>query len=721
MQSPNFLFRDNFFQKKIPLLGEKTINFINKQSKEIFFQHFQKFDNKKGLLIGKIQSGKTSQYINLISWAFDFDFDLAIVFSGMDLNINKQTTDRLKTVFHNFEKENVSCRVLLSKNDYQNKIDHIARNLQRKNQKLVFSVMKNSKHLERFLSFLAELQKKSNCKVLIIDDEGDLASLNSKKFLKNAFEPSKIHQQIVNITKILKSYQFLSVTATPYAQLLLDFKDWLKPDFLHYLQPGEKYFGLQEFTNNENNILKIINVDYDDKKISLEKEWIDDWPPKYFQEAFAYFLLAGFFIKKMQKQKKSHFTMLIHSELKNIKQKLLEEKLTKWKYLLIKACENYLTSLETLEVNKLKAFLKSGYILFNQEMQENYAFNDHLFEKIKDVLIYDTEITLMISKNKKKNKQVSSDFPLQNHIVIGAKLIERGMTFPNLLVVFFTRRAKNISLFDTTQQRARWFGYPQYKKFLKVFLSNSIAGDFQNLAISHQHLDTSLNFISQNAIPADKWHLTIINNKQDMEITNKRRVRIPKEKWIFNNFQKFFMPFIKKEKELLDFWAANSKWFSYGNVWHKELITGSEFNFEKIFLNHKNNFANLLKKKLAFSENFIDDIFEKITRFKVPLKIILINGLQKERFRTCQHFHHQSECLPSPIYTGTYQIKNQTGYKGDFWLYQYRENQRKIIFQVHKIDIKCKQKGIQKNCFFYALQLPDNFFPYTVATTIPSA
>ena len=58
--------------------------------------------NKPGMLLGKIQGGKTRAFIGIIALSFDNDYDMAIILTKGTKALARQTFARLKKDFRNF-------------------------------------------------------------------------------------------------------------------------------------------------------------------------------------------------------------------------------------------------------------------------------------------------------------------------------------------------------------------------------------------------------------------------------------------------------------------------------------------------------------------------------------------------------------------------------------------------------------------------------------------
>src|SRR5439155_25503422 len=102
------------------------------------------------------------------------------------------------------------------------------------------------KHAGRIdaLSSVARVSITGRARVLIVDDEADQASLNTRV---NEAEESRIYAAIRRLRGNLPLHLYVQYTATPYAPLLLEPKDHLMPNFVAFLQPALGYTGGREF------------------------------------------------------------------------------------------------------------------------------------------------------------------------------------------------------------------------------------------------------------------------------------------------------------------------------------------------------------------------------------------------------------------------------------------------------------------------------------------
>ncbi len=170
---------------------------------------------KPGILLGKIQSGKTRAFLGVIALAFDNDYDIAIVLTKGTKPLTEQTLKRLNNDFKDFVSEK-----LLQVHD----IMFFPSNLTKYelDQKMVIVAKKQIDNLRHVLDAITtkypELKGK---KVLIVDDEADFAGLSFHKNKETGnTEQGALANKIDEIRTNASKSDFLQVTATPYSLYL---------------------------------------------------------------------------------------------------------------------------------------------------------------------------------------------------------------------------------------------------------------------------------------------------------------------------------------------------------------------------------------------------------------------------------------------------------------------------------------------------------------------
>jgi hypothetical protein len=171
-------------------------------------------ERKPGILLGKIQSGKTRGFIGAIAAAFDDGFDVAVILTKGTKALSQQTVKRLRDDFKVFRDEDV-----LDVHDIMAMPELNQWEIERK---LIIVAKKQKHNLDRVLKLFKETRPElSGKRVLIVDDEADLASVRFRSSRENEdVEQGTIAQQIDDLRAALTTCAYLQVTATPYSLYL---------------------------------------------------------------------------------------------------------------------------------------------------------------------------------------------------------------------------------------------------------------------------------------------------------------------------------------------------------------------------------------------------------------------------------------------------------------------------------------------------------------------
>ena len=82
---------------------ENAVSNLQKQKTDV---------RKQGMLLGKIQSGKTRTYIGIIALSFDKDYDMAIILTKSTKALAEQTYKRLDADFETLIEQDYLKRLL---------------------------------------------------------------------------------------------------------------------------------------------------------------------------------------------------------------------------------------------------------------------------------------------------------------------------------------------------------------------------------------------------------------------------------------------------------------------------------------------------------------------------------------------------------------------------------------------------------------------------------
>lgn len=168
--------------------------------------------DRPGMLLGKIQSGKTRGFLGVIARSFDRGFDLAIVLTKGTKTLASQTVKRISGDFKEFIDDE---EVIVF--DIMEMPERLTRSELRR--KIVIVAKKQHKNLDRVLKLIGETYHElSGRRILLVDDEADMASVRFvKKSGKDEVSQGSIAQQMDDLRRLASRLAFLQVTATPYA------------------------------------------------------------------------------------------------------------------------------------------------------------------------------------------------------------------------------------------------------------------------------------------------------------------------------------------------------------------------------------------------------------------------------------------------------------------------------------------------------------------------
>ena len=232
-------------------------------------------NNETGIVIGYVQSGKTLSFTTLSALARDNNYQIIVVIAGISTPLVSQSTQRLSNDLRLNTRFDRKWTLLQnpSRRDHAETIETTlaqwadATFPRERCRTLLITVMKNTSHLNSLATVFQGLNLQ-NVPTLIIDDEGDQASLNTRARwaagqnidVENLTENqvSTIYRRINALRSIFPHHTFLQYTATPQANLFINIMDRLSPNFIKLLTPGQEYTGgIEFFVNNPNLIIEI--------------------------------------------------------------------------------------------------------------------------------------------------------------------------------------------------------------------------------------------------------------------------------------------------------------------------------------------------------------------------------------------------------------------------------------------------------------------------------
>lgn len=507
---------------------EKSIDNIKKSSFEIL-QNLS-MDNSddgavKGLVIGNVQSGKTANMAGLMAMAADNGFNYFIILSGVIENLRQQTATRLYSDMNTSGTSTLRWKQIDRPSPNSRKPEHDISNfdLSIKSRDRYFTVsLKNKSRLKALIDWISKDKKKAKqLKILVIDDEADQASINTKPIEEE--DRTAINEQILRLvnSKSFAGMNYIAYTATPYANVLNDTskKSLYPKDFIVVLEQSEDYIGPTQLFGTEeperSPYLEIVReIPDSDKKIvkELQEGKMAHQLPQSFVKSIHWFLLTVAAMRELDYRKP--ITMLVHTSFKISHHKNIADKIAWYlKYLKVNF-KNVLPQIKEMYEDESLDFRRSTFL----DGMPNYSSSESVpdyptWESVEKHLVrfvrledgeyvthipigeeglpkYHKGIHLAIdnSRSKAEDQIIRLVYPTKNQafsvapafIVIGGNTLSRGLTLEGLTTTFFLRTTNQA---DTLMQMGRWFGYRKgYEIFPRVWLDRLALERFQFLS-----------------------------------------------------------------------------------------------------------------------------------------------------------------------------------------------------------------------------------------------
>ena len=519
---------------------------------------------RKGLILGDIQSGKTSNYLALCNKAADAGYKVIILLTGTIESLRKQTQRRVDAGFvgvdsrNTFQKDaqmkytgvglisNIKTAVSFTttRSDFSSKaLETNNFTLNNINDPIIFVLKKNKSVLNHLKSWL--ISKNLSTKgeslqmpLLLIDDEADNASVNTNK---QGQDPTAINKAIVDVLKLFSCASYVGVTATPFANIFIDpdldrDEDFnlFPSDFIYSLSAPTNYIGADSiFGENaeHSDALEVIDDDILDETNSeyvfrskRKSAHMVKFLPESLKTAIDYFLLFNA-VRDLKGSTESDRSMLINvSQFVNVQEQVFElvkTYLRKSKQYIQAYCRlSYSEGIKHPEI----ARLEKEYTAFEFEKKTGFTW-----EQVRSCL-YEAVAPIemrLINLKAKSSKLKPLDYDSYEHglrvIAVGGNSLSRGLTLEGLAVSYFDRNSQN---YDTLMQMGRWFGYRKgYDNLFKIWMKQDAIDWYQYITTAQDELKSSIDTMKASGLTPKDFGLRVQQNQTSLFVTaaNKRR------------------------------------------------------------------------------------------------------------------------------------------------------------------------------------------------------
>ena len=446
-------FLSNYLERLTERGNPQLAEAVRKTTDEIIPQYVSNFtfkDHVVSLLVGDVQSGKTSHMFGLICAAADEGFRIFVLLTTDNIILQQQTFNRAQNDLCNF------C--ICDENDY---LTFVSNNMRKP---VVVVLKKNSHILKQWKNNFTSTNFCAGNPLFIVDDEADAVSLNT---MVNRNKRSAINKCLNEIKQTTSSSIYMQVTGTPQAILLQTLQSGWKPYFIYYFKPGNGYLGGNFFFRDE----RPPYIIYTDNNEANELLVDDEFPENGLKTALIMHLISSAHVF-LNGGKVSNF--LIHPSVRTDQHSKFAEKIG-----------DYLNDLSiTSEEPETTEAFEMVYDNLKSTKPDLRPFVE-LYTCVSHQLENDQVNVLVINSITSYDDNVQYETGI--NVIIGGNSLSRGITFPQLQTIYYCRIAKNPQA-DTMWQHARMFGYDRDPSLMRVFMPPILYKLFHDISVTNNSI-----------------------------------------------------------------------------------------------------------------------------------------------------------------------------------------------------------------------------------------
>lgn len=526
--------------------------------------------DRRGMVVGQVQSGKTANYIALICKAADAGYKLIVVLAGVHNSLRSQTQLRLDEGFLGRKskiggtygarearvgvglvphpKGFFSPHSLTTSNADGDFTHNVAQSIAPfiGRDAVLLVVKKHTSVLENLISFIEHHVEEQGCPVLVIDDEADHASIHTRKLdrdpngeFRNIQQLTAINGKIRRFLNAFSRSAYVGYTATPFANIFIppdavtlrEGRDLFPRHFIINLHPPSNYIGPPlVFGVGNNTGLPIVEDASDAEPLipaSHKSTLLVNALPESLKEAIRVFCLSCA-ARTARGQIKVHNSMLIHvTRFKNVQKQVHE--------LVLAELQDIKRRLEFGDGERLPSLVNEFEILWEKQFASRWevihrklgdsSLKPLSWEQVAPHLCESTaRIALKLINGTEKD--VLDYFENEDGIsviAIGGDKLSRGLTLEGLTVSYYLRAAR---MYDTLMQMGRWFGYrPGYGDLCRVYTTPELALWYNHITQASEELRYEFDRMAGAKMTPEQFGLRVKTHPGGLAVTSAGKMR----------------------------------------------------------------------------------------------------------------------------------------------------------------------------------------------------
>lgn len=531
----------------------------------------------RGMVVGRVQSGKTGNYIGLTCKAIDAGYKVIVILTGMHDSLRAQTQLRVDEGILGFDTQKsrsfrnnnepigvgklqdeklLTIHPLTSsddKGDFSKKFAEQTSPLFG-GEPVILVVKKNKSVLNNLLQWAVSVRGVDNqstgrkiipnIPLLLIDDEADNASVNTKKIPlddkgnpMDDYDVTAINGKIREILSTFTKSAYVAYTATPFANIFISGdnktdshgKDLFPKNFIINLPTPTNYVGPSKIFGVDADpgsgitssfklpIIRDVN-DYEDAfPLKHRKDHVPEELPDTLKEAIKAFILVCA-ARRAGGQSTDHNSMLIHvtrfNDVQGKVAELVDDELRFIRRRLELGDGNAPVSI----LDEFEELWRDDFEPTTARMEDNErllvkweAVRDELFEACSKIII-----KILNGKAKDALDYVDHRDQGLSVIAIGGDKLSRGLTLEGLSVSYYLRSTK---MYDTLMQMGRWFGYrPGYLNLCRLYTTSELLSWYKHITLASEELLVEFDTMAAVGGTPDDYGLKVRTHPDSMLI-----------------------------------------------------------------------------------------------------------------------------------------------------------------------------------------------------------
>jgi len=470
---------------------------------------------RRGLVVGDVQSGKTATYTALCCKAGDAGYRLIILLTGTLEGLRRQTQERLDEGFVGLDSSGELTKIRTSravgvglidgkraagvftsrvKDFSKTLLNALGFRLDSFQIPVLVVVKKNKRILENLEKWLTEFNAgqggKISTPVLVIDDEADSASVNTRKVTE---DPTEINRRIRSLLQLFTHSSYVGFTATPFANVFIDpdtdddmlGSDLFPRDFIYSLEAPSNYFGPSLIFGDDarTNVLREIDdaeIVFPDKhKATLVISAL----PESLLESLRTFLLTTT-LRDLRGEGPTHRSMLVNVSRFTAVQDQVATLVHTWLSQVQQDIRNY------SQLDEDEALRNESIAALHKTWEREFPTLGIPWQELQVGLVAGV-LPIVVKAVNQRTGAASLDYAQHREhglrvIAVGGNSLSRGLTLEGLSTSYFYR---NSQMYDTLLQMGRWFGYRDgYDDLCRLWLTMDAAHWYAHITMATEEL-----------------------------------------------------------------------------------------------------------------------------------------------------------------------------------------------------------------------------------------